>query len=199
MPATLEFRLTSQEQRVTRESLCPFVQTCWSYIRISVFARCLWGQDFEGIKWVFAWSPAWIWICKVPRKLFTPFFYKELGFNQVCLMANWLLWWNCRISSWNLRKWDENGKEVPSRNQSNEDDSLASYDPLKYAEEMKEIEIGVRLPKSIWLRMQRRTAMTRYGSENAEPSLIENAKWDVMWQEIWTSIKFIEKITMNKL
>ena len=48
-----------------------------------------------------------------------------------------------------MRKWDENGKEVPSRNQSNEDDSLASYDPLKYAEEMKEIEIGVRLPKSI--------------------------------------------------
>ena len=41
--------------------------------------------------------------------------------------------------------------------------------------------------------------MTRYGSENAEPSLIENAKWDVRWQEIWTSIKFMEKITMNKL
>ena len=186
MPATLEFRLTSQEQRVTRESLCPFVQTCWSYIRISVFARCVVVRsDFEGIKWVFAWSPAWIWICKVPRKLFTPFFYKELGFNQVCLMANWLLWWNCRISSWNTRKWDKNG-----------DDSRVSYDPLEYAEEMKEIEIGVRLPKSVWLRMQRRTAMTRYGSENAKPSLIKNAKWDMRWQDILTSIKFI---TLNKL
>ena len=50
-----------------------------------------------------------------------------------------------------MRKWDENGKEVPSRNQSNGDDSLASYDPLEYeyAEEMKEVEIGVRLPKSV--------------------------------------------------
>ena len=189
MPATLEFRLRT---KATRESLCPFVQTCWSYIRISVFARCvvvrsgLWRHKV-GICLV----SCWIWICKVPRKLFTPFFYKELGFNQVCLMANWLLWWNCRISSWNMRKWDENGIEVPSRNQSNGDDSRASYDPLEYAEEMKEIEIGVRLPKSVWLRMQRRTAMTRYGSENAEPSLIENAKWNVRWQEIWTSIKFI--------
>ena len=171
---------------MTRESLCPFVQTCWSYIRISVFARCVVVRsDFEGIKWVFAWSPAWIWICKVPRKLFTPFFYKELGFNQVCLMANWLLWWNCRISSWNTRKWDKNG-----------DDSRVSYDPLEYAEEMKEIEIGVRLPKSVWLRMQRRTAMTRYGSENAKPSLIKNAKWDMRWQDILTSIKFI---TLKKL
>ena len=35
------------------------------------------------------------------------------------------------------------------RSQSNGDDSLASYDPLEYAEEMKEIEIGVRLPKSV--------------------------------------------------
>ena len=35
------------------------------------------------------------------------------------------------------------------RNQTNGDDFLASYDPLEYAEEMKEIEIGVRLPKSI--------------------------------------------------
>ena len=41
--------------------------------------------------------------------------------------------------------------------------------------------------------------MTRYGSENAESSPIENAKWGVRWQEIWTSIKFMEKITMNKL
>ena len=40
--------------------------------------------------------------------------------------------------------------------------------------------------------------MTRYGSENAEPSLIENAKWDLRWQEIWTSIKFIEKNNNEK-